>query len=116
MISRCSRDGSTDAAASACSTTVRRSACASPRAPTPAARNAANAASAAQNVDCTFDLVNGATKTITVTYSVGSSVAPDPAVLNTATATAAGAQPALGSDDVAIARNVTLSTIKDFFA
>ena len=62
------------------------------------------AASALQNVNCTFDLANGATKTITVTYSVAASVAPA-TVSNTATAAASG-QPidATGSDTVDITR------------
>src|SRR5437660_236583 len=47
------------------------------------------AASALQNVNCTFDLANGSTKTITVTYSVAANVAPA-TVSNTATAASSG--------------------------
>src|SRR5439155_567770 len=67
------------------------------------------AASALQTVDCTFDLANGATKTITVTYSVAANVAPA-TVSNTATAAASG-QPidATGSDTVDITRSVSLA-------
>src|SRR5207253_1280478 len=72
------------------------------------------AASALQTVDCTFDLANGATKTITVTYSVAANVAPA-TVSNTATATASG-QPidATGSDTVDITRSVSLAVTKTF--
>src|SRR5436309_3128689 len=72
------------------------------------------AASARQNLDCTFELANDATKTITVTYSVAANVAPA-TVSNTATA-AASCQPidATGSDTVNIARSGSLAITKTF--
>src|SRR5439155_370957 len=72
------------------------------------------AASALQSVNCTLVLANGATKTITVTYSVASTVAPA-TVSNTATAAASG-QPtdATGSDTLDITRSVSLAVTKTF--
>src|SRR5207245_1094759 len=70
--------------------------------------------SALQAVDCTYaSLANGASVTITVTYSVASSVAPAAAVSNTAYAATNG-NTFNGADTVAIARNVSLSVVKTF--
>src|SRR5213079_1470016 len=68
------------------------------------------AASTGQNLDCTFDLANGASKTVTVTYAVASSVAPA-TVSNTATASAAGATTVQSTDTVVVkaAADVTIS-------
>src|SRR5439155_418874 len=71
-------------------------------------------ASALQAVDSTYaSLANGASVTITVTYSVAASVAPAASVSNTAYATANG-NTFNGADTVAIARNVTLTVVKTF--
>src|SRR5207302_782983 len=72
------------------------------------------AASSGQSIDCTLaSLTNGASKTFTVTYSVASSVAPDPSVSNTATAATAGqATDATGSDTVAITLSSDLAVTK----
>src|SRR5204862_9765 len=68
-----------------------------------------SAAPPPRTVNCTLHLANGATKTITVTYSVASTVAPA-TVSNTATA-ASSAQPpdATGSDTLDITRSVSLA-------
>src|SRR5207245_896629 len=67
-----------------------------------------------QTIDCTLaSLANGASKTFTVTYSVGSSVAPDLSVANTASAVTNGTT-FTGSATVAITRNVTLKVDKAF--
>src|SRR5207247_2262310 len=47
-------------------------------------------------------------------YSVAASTAPDPAVYNTAYASAAGASTVNDTDSVAIARNVSLALTKTF--
>src|SRR5439155_4488730 len=71
------------------------------------------AASTGQSINCTFDLAYNATKTITVTYSVGASVATGN-VSNTAYASASGATTATGTDTVDITRSVALVVTKTF--
>src|SRR5947208_959697 len=58
-------------------------------------------------------MANGASVTITVTYSVAACVAPAASVSNTAYAATNG-DTFNGSDSVAIARNVTLDVVKPF--
>src|SRR5207253_2464198 len=71
-------------------------------------------ASAGQAIDCTLaSLANGASYTVMVTYSVASSVAPDPSVSNTAYAATNG-NTFNGAASVAITRNVTLTVAKVF--
>ncbi len=71
------------------------------------------AASSGQSVDCTFELAAGATKTITVTYSVASSVAPA-TVSNQADALDAEGNSAQDTDTVDVVRSVDLDLVKHF--